>query len=278
MTSDGVQATRAAVDAVGSAVRTFAQRARQIDEDAAASATRFEGQVSQEHSRRVEELHRARASREAAEAALRACTENCGGLERALATAVGEEDRARRRADASAKAVAQVGEGIRDFEGGRRSMARVLEEHAPRAAASTQRLSDDIENYRGSGTTGNVSGKSGGGQRNSESPSTLAGRESIKVGDVIDDTGKSPSFEKVSREQVEWGLDRLKGVVEPALRNGKGADYFASRDAAEGLSGERSYSGVYNWFYNSDHAIKVTRATGGYVVTNGYHRLAVTAS
>ena len=86
---------------------------------------------------------------------------------------------------------------------------------------------------------------------------------------------KIPSFEKVSREQVEWGLDRLKGVVEPALRHGKGADYFAARDADEGLSGERSYSGVYNWFYNSDHAIKVTRATGGYVVTNGYHRLAV---
>ena len=112
VTSDGVQATRAAVDTVGAAVQTFAQRARQIDDEAAASGTRFEDQVAQEHSRRVEELHRARASREAAEAALRACTENCGGLESALAAAVREEERARRRADASAKALAQVGEAI----------------------------------------------------------------------------------------------------------------------------------------------------------------------
>ena len=195
-------------------------------------------------------------------------------MESALAAAVREEERARRRADASAKALAQVGEGIRDFAGGRRQLARVLDEHVVRATRSTSKLSDDIESYRVSGT-GNIAGRSDAGQRSSKSPSTLAGRESIKVSDVIDDTGKDPSFEKVSREHVEWGLDRLKGVVEPALRNGKGADYFAARDAAEGLSGERSYSGVYNWFYNSDHAIKVTRATGGYVVTNGYHRLAV---
>ena len=106
-------------------------------------------------------------------------------------------------------------------------------------------------------------------------PPSGNGMTEVGLSEVINDRQGPVRFEKASHEQVAWGLDRLKSVVEPALKMGRGADYFAARDAAEGLAGERSYTGVYNWFYNSDHAIKLTRASGGYVVSNGYHRVAV---
>src|SRR5262249_23093252 len=97
----------------------------------------------------------------------------------------------------------------------------------------------------------------------------------IATAQVVDDRGV-PRFEKVDRAHVEWGLDRLKGVIEPALAGGKGADYSADRARAEGLSGERSYSGVYRWFYSPDHAITVSRLPNGrFDVTDGYHRLYV---
>ena len=59
-------------------------------------------------------------------------------------------------------------------------------------------------------------------------------------------------------------------------RHGQGRVLLAQRDADEGLSGERSYTGVYRWYYHPDHAIKVSRLADGHLdVTNGYHRLYV---
>ena len=137
---------------------------------------------------------------------------------------------------------------------------------------------DQLEGYLKTGSLERVtqpvsgSGAGGGGSASSSS----SGSTSVALADVIDDRPGGLSFEKVSREQVEWGLDVLGRVVEPAVEMGKGPDYFAERDRAEGLSGERSYSGVHSWFYSPTHAIKLTRRLDGRLeVTNGYHRLAV---
>jgi hypothetical protein len=83
-------------------------------------------------------------------------------------------------------------------------------------------------------------------------------------------------FERVSYEQVEWGIDRLKSVVEPAVGMGKGLEYFEARDRAEGLSGERSNAGVFRWFYGENTAMKVrTGSDGTGELINGRHRLFV---
>jgi hypothetical protein len=275
---NGVRAKVAAVDQVGAAVELFSRRADQASEQAITGARKCEQQVAEEHERRVRELKQARMAREAAAAALRGCTENCAPLQAALTHAVEAEAGATERADASAKCVAQVGEAIRRFGSSQRSFETILREHAARAVGSTRQLSSHLQNYLGSdgsrSTHGSGTGQQGAGVA-SRSSSASRSVEDVDVRKVIDDRTGELSFEKVTRDDVAWGLDQLKTVVEPALEMGKGADYFASRDKAEGLSGERSYSGVYNWFYNSDHAIKLTRASGGYVVSNGYHRLAV---
>lgn len=274
--AQGVEAKLAAVERVAEAVQAFARQATQAGEHASTLARQFERRASDEHDRRVKELTRAKTAREAAAAALRGCKEDCAPLERALAEAQRVEGVAARRADASAKAIASVGEAMQRFGASTRSFSTALETHAPAAVASTQQLSAQLQQYLASGNA-SPSGASAGGAPSSSGTSSSGSRstEDVEVQRIINDRKESMSFEKVSRDQVAWGLDRLKTVVEPALKLGKGSDYFQARDAAEGLSGEHSYSGVHNWFYNSDHAIKVTRASGGYVVSNGYHRLQV---
>lgn len=71
-------------------------------------------------------------------------------------------------------------------------------------------------------------------------------------------------------EGVEWSLDRLKAVVEPAIALGKAADYFEGRDRSEGLSGDRAYSTVYRTLCSPGGAIVVmTTAEGRYRVVRG---------
>lgn len=258
-------------------MQSFARQAERAGEQAVTIAQQIEQRMSEEHARRVGDLKAAKAAKEAAAAALRACTENCGSLQRSLAEAGRAEQAALARADASAKAVAQAGEALRDFGGPRRSFETALQTYAPQAKGSTEELSSRLQQYLAGNGSSATAPTGNGGNSTSSSPRSPGTRsmEDIDLRKVIDDRSSSLNFEKVSRDQVAWGLDRLKSVVEPALRMGKGLEYFASRDSAEGLSGERSYSGVYNWFYNSQHAIKLTRASGGLVVSNGYHRLAV---
>lgn len=275
--AEGVQAKLAAVDQLGSAVGSFARQAVQAGEHAIAIAQKFEDRIVAEHERRVEELKRAKASRETAAAALQACRENCGPLQRALTRAQQIESIATGRADRSAKAIAQVGEALRNFGHDRQSFDDALQRHAPRAKHDVEQISSQLRGYLGSGTRSPSGGSGAAGQDGrSIGRSALApGMEEVDPQKVINDRSAPLRFEKASRDHVEWGLDRLKTVVEPALRMGKGPEYFASRDKAEGLSGEKSYSGVYNWFYNRDHGIQLTRSSGGYVVSDGYHRLAV---
>lgn len=270
----GVQATRAAVDAVTEAVRSFARRSEQVGHQAVSGARQFEERVADEHRRRVDELKRAKATRDSAAAALDVCSENCAGLERALAQAEMAVETATKRADASAKALAQAGEAIAAFVPASRSFTTALAQHAPQAVANTRQLSNEMGRYLASNGSSRANDRATI-QAVRSGPQSGNGVTEVCLSDIINDRQGPLGFEKASREQVAWGLDCLKSVVEPALKMGKGADYFTARDATEGLAGERSYTGVYNWFYNSDHAIKLTRASGGYVVSNGYHRLAV---
>jgi hypothetical protein len=274
----GVQAQIAAVDAIGSAVESFAIRARDASDQARSLARAFDSKVGEEHARRCEALKDARARRDAAEQALRACTENCGGLRRAVAEAEHDVQIATGRADASAKAVGRVGEAIHEFAMAQRTFVAVLDSHAPRATVSAAQLSSRLRQYLGSSREGNSRGSSQGSSGTSSSPSNhrQGGLERVALSEIDDDRNGALAFDKVSRDKVEAGLDRLKSVVEPAVAMGKGSDYFSARDNAEGLSGEQSYSGVHKWFYDSNHAIKLTRTQSGrYEVTNGYHRLAV---
>lgn len=278
-TAEGVQAQITAVDAIGSAVQSFAQRAKASSLQARSLARDFETKLGDEHERRCEMLRGARELRDAASRALQACKEDCGGLERALADAERKVQEATRRADVSAKALADVGEAIQRFGQAERTFETALDNHASRASAGTQQLSGQLHQYLGShGENDRTSASSQRPSGSVSSPSISGvGAEKVSLSQIDDDRkGRPLSFEKVSRDKVSAGLDRLKSVVEPAVTIGKGADYFKARDAAEGLSGEQSYSGIHNWFYNSDHAIKLTRTgSGRFEVTNGYHRLAV---
>ncbi|HUC14660.1 MAG TPA: hypothetical protein VMS00_09440, partial [Acidimicrobiales bacterium] len=141
---EGVQAARATVDAIADSVGSFARRSEQVGTQAVLGARQFEDHVGDEHRRRVDELKRAKATRDSAATALRSCTENCGGLERALAQAELAVETATRRADASAKALAQVGEAIATFVLAHRSFITVLGQHAPQALASTRQLSNEL--------------------------------------------------------------------------------------------------------------------------------------
>jgi uncharacterized protein YoxC len=275
--ADGVQAQIAAVDAIGSAVQTFAGRARASSDQARSLARAFEREAGEEHARRYEELKDARARRDAAAQVLRACTENCGGLERALAEAESAVQVATRRADASARAVAQIGEAIHGFSRAHGTFTTALDNHVSRATGSTSQLSSQLQQYLGSMGEGNRPGSH---ERSSVPPGSSSNSRgsvaNVALSQIDDDRSEALTFDKVPRDQVVSGLDRLKSVVEPAVAMGKGSEYFSSRDTSAGLSGDQSYSGVHRWFYDSDHAIKLTRTESGrYAVTNGYHRLAV---
>mgnify|MGYP001114936109 CR=1 FL=1 len=81
--------------------------------------------------------------------------------------------------------------------------------------------------------------------------------------------------ERDARTQLEWGLDLLVRVIEPAVRRGKGPDYFAGRDASEGCSGPRSYVAAHRWFYAPEEAIRLQRTADGVLdVIRGHDRVA----
>ena len=203
--------------------------------------------------RRYEELKDARARRDAAAQVLRACTANCGGLERALAEAESAVQVATRRADASARAVAQIGEAIHGFSRAHGTFTTALDNHVSRATGSTSQLSSQLQQYLGSMGEGNRPGSH---ERSSVPPGSSSNSRgsvaNVALSQIDDDRSEALTFDKVPRDQVVSGLDRLKSVVEPAVAMGKGSEYFSSRDTSAGLSGDQSYSGVHRWFYDSD--------------------------
>lgn len=81
-------------------------------------------------------------------------------------------------------------------------------------------------------------------------------------------------FEKVSRDVMVSGFERLQNVVRPAVARGAGSDDFARMDAERGLAYPDGYQRVFDAFYGGDR-IRLERHAGQYTVINGFHRLAV---
>jgi hypothetical protein len=98
---------------------------------------------------------------------------------------------------------------------------------------------------------------------------------SVPVADITLPDGATTS-DPILQEQIEWGLDVLARIVGPAVRMGKGTEYFADRDRSEGCSAERSYVRVHRWFYAPDEAIRLVRTDDGRLeVLGGCDRVAV---
>ncbi len=98
--------------------------------------------------------------------------------------------------------------------------------------------------------------------------------------DLIDDgehavQGPEDFGKGYSPEDLRWGFEALNDVVLPAIRRGKGIDYFRERDQVEGLLGTRSYAMTYDGFFVRDQAPVVSRLPNGrYLMDgNGRHRL-----
>lgn len=274
-----VRGTVDSADKLAQALSTFVQAADKLTEEAEKIASAQESKAARERDARLRQLQAARKARQRADAALAACIEYCQGLQMLAAQARAQEAVADARYQSSLQAVAILTESRARLHRAARSFRAALERAAP-GARTAAAYRDDLRGYLGVhvGSVG-ASGPSGGHAASvAVRPPSASSAVSTDapLADVIDDREGNIRFEKVSRKQVEWGLETLTRVVQPAVRMGKGSDYFMDRDRAEGLDGERSYSGVYRWFYSGDHAIKLSRQPGGKLeVINGYHRIVV---
>lgn len=135
-----------------------------------------------------------------------------------------------------------------------------------------------LAGYASSGRSAGV-GTVGGGP-SSSGPRTRAvagapGIASVSLGDIDDSDraiGPGDFGKGYSPADLTWAFGALEEVVLPALSAGKGSDYFAQRDAAEGRQGTRSYSDTFSGFFGGD-SIRLERSQSGFRVTNGYHRI-----
>lgn len=99
---------------------------------------------------------------------------------------------------------------------------------------------------------------------------------SVPLAEITLTVGDAPAYDRVAREQVEWGLDVLVRIIEPAMRMGKGPEYLADRDLTDGCSEQQSYVAMHRWFYEPEQAIRLARAEDGRLeVIRGHDRIAI---
>lgn len=141
-------------------------------------------------------------------------------------------------------------------------------------------MDGDLQAYLASGATGAgaASTTAAGGRSTGRSAQMPAGWAMVSLAqiDTADSAVTGPeSFTKgYSAEDLSWAFHALDEVVLPAMSRGLGADYFQSRDHAEGRIGTRSYSDTYSGFFGADSPIKLeARGDGSYTIANGYHRV-----
>jgi hypothetical protein len=257
----------AALARQANAIRSFARAATDAVQDADRAAERCVRRI-------LEGLARRRAALVHANAELSACQRDEGQSCDAQAQAVQREaafvqsaEQALRIAErAQASFQAPKARFIREVS--------ALEEDGAKLLSS---MSSDLETYLArTATDGSAAG-----QPSDSGPSSSAGLpdgwEMVPMSAIDDsESGVSgpESFAKgYSPDDLTWGLDALCEVVLPAMRQGKGLDYFQGRDQAEGRIGSRSYTDTYLGFFG-DSAIKFeSRGNGSYGVGNGYHRI-----
>lgn len=143
----GVRAQLSAVDAIIAGLAALHQASMQATDAAQASIRVAQSQTTAEHQSRQRALSRAEGARAAAERALAACKENCGSLQRAVAAARIEEDRCRRRVDASSKAMTIVTSASSQFAGKAPAFRNVVDTHARTGKASASRYRDQVRQY-----------------------------------------------------------------------------------------------------------------------------------
>ena len=86
-------------------------------------------------------------------------------------------------------------------------------------------------------------------------------------------TGSGNFTKGYSPEDLAWAHNALHEQILPALRAGKGADYFQQKDLEANRYGSRSLSDTYSGFFG-DSAIKLEPGDNGrYKIANGYHRV-----
>jgi hypothetical protein len=285
-----VAVTEAAIGRVIGALRTL-----EVDLAVALKASAQEmrvavGEIEAELLARRSRLDRAEAALSAARAELDRCVRaippaDCSGLIRALSAAeralvaaqdehqkaseararIGavEADLARAAARASSRIQVLMPAALTDCGRARSRVATYLEGGAGSAGSPPVGIAPLVQ-APATGRTGGMAGTLG--------PVEIVSLSSI---DSSDSNVTGPeSFEKISWADAQWSTDALASVVAPAVSQGKGRDYFVGRDRREERSGVRSYTGVYDGYFGSDRAIKLSRGPDGrFSVTNGYHRI-----
>ncbi len=149
----GVRATVAAADTVSRAITSFVQTARGLADNATAAVRDAERRASSERDARRRSLDDARRGRQRAEAALSACTEDCGGLQRAVTAAMQAERSATERYNASVQALTALTEARSRLSRQAQTFLAGLERAAP-GGQSAAAYRDQLEGYLDQGDSG----------------------------------------------------------------------------------------------------------------------------
>jgi hypothetical protein len=285
-----VSVNEAAIGRVIGALRTL-----EVDLGVALKASAQEmreavDEIEAELQARRRKLDRAEATLSTARGAHERCVRvtppvDCSGLARAVSSAERALTVARDQYQKASEARSRINATEADLA---RASARArsrIGSLMPAALSDCSRAMAQVANYLEGGTTVAAPGPGGAASVVQVLPETSDGGMGGTLGPVelvplssIDSSDSQvtgpASFEKLSWVDAQWSTDALASVVAPAVSQGKGRDYFVQRDGREGRSGLRSYAGVYDSYFGSDRAIKLTRGSGGRLsVINGYHRI-----
>ncbi len=279
------------VDARASAVEALARHVARYGEttlatiDAVRRTLREVGVRADEAVREGrDELRRAQNATAAAEAALSRCDRNCDQLVAAAARCRQAEQEADRRLERRRQGAALVHSASSDVLVSLRSASLGVQTNVDTAVAHIRDYAAGLGRYLntrvgavGRAPAGRLSASIGSGREGPSAAALPAGFVMVRLDDIdLSDSGMhgSTDFQKVTYDDMAWGVEALARMVLPALERGKSSDYFAERDHTEQLTGDRSYSAVYHAFFSPDYAIKLALgASGRYEVINGYHRL-----
>lgn len=105
-----------------------------------------------------------------------------------------------------------------------------------------------------------------------------AGFALIPIASIIDADPVTGSADFDNDKQdlavLRWSVEALLDVVLGTLDGPGARQYLRERDAREGLTGPRSYSGCYDGFFSPGTALKMRpSADGNFELINGRHRL-----
>lgn len=286
MSTEQVEARTADVLALAQVLGRTASLAQAAVDSTSADLRRAQGQLRERLATARRRHQRAGQDLAAATAALDACPENCGPLVAAVERCQSIEQDEAAHVDRLSNALAVLDRAAVEFDASRRAASLWIQDSVPAAVSNLKRFADGLDGYlrtrlsdvRHAGGAGGSRG-GGGAIGGGASVTTVlpGGVEMVALSAVDWDVdGDLPESVRVSASDMSWGIEKLEAVVLPAIEAGKDVGYFRARDAAEGLSGTRSYESVYEAFFNADFAVKLTALPSGrFEIINGYHRVAL---